>query len=252
MSRRTGFTLIELMIVIAIIAILAAILLPVFAKVREKARSANCQANLKQIGLAITMYANDYDETLPDSQPLFCMLPTATNGRRSNAWQGAIMPYVKNIRIFVCPSRPSLKPVQVNYGTDAADATDLTGYAYNGAYWGPLGTACPFDYPASGDDGYSGLDHYVALSSIGDPSRTVMVTDSPTDGSDEIGDGDTTYDGVRATSTVWQMYVNSGYTQYYPESRHNNGFNVLYADGHVKFKQTNTLLDGEFTIQETD
>jgi prepilin-type N-terminal cleavage/methylation domain-containing protein len=64
-KKREGFTLIELLVVTAIIAILAAILFPVFARAREKARTANCQSNLKQQALAVLMYAQDYDETLP-------------------------------------------------------------------------------------------------------------------------------------------------------------------------------------------
>jgi len=66
---RRGFTLIEMLIVIAIMAILAAILFPVFAKAREKARQAACSSNLKQIGLAVMMYISDYDQVLPDPNP---------------------------------------------------------------------------------------------------------------------------------------------------------------------------------------
>ena len=68
MIRRRGFTLIELLVVIAIIAILAAILFPVFAQAREKARSATCLSNNKQIGLAVAMYIQDYDSTYPSQK----------------------------------------------------------------------------------------------------------------------------------------------------------------------------------------
>ena len=65
MRKQFGFTLIELLVVIAIIAILAAILFPVFAKAREKARGAACASNTKQIGTALQMYTQDYDERTP-------------------------------------------------------------------------------------------------------------------------------------------------------------------------------------------
>ncbi|MDR3707388.1 MAG: DUF1559 domain-containing protein [Capsulimonadaceae bacterium] len=90
-----GFTLIELLVVIAIIAILAAILFPVFATAREKARQTACLSNLKQIGLAVVQYEQDYDESAP------CGV-SQTN--KLMGWGGNLYPYVKSTAVFVCPS----------------------------------------------------------------------------------------------------------------------------------------------------
>ena len=86
---RRGFTLIELLVVIAIIAILAAILFPVFAKAREKARQASCQSNLKQIALAILMYADDNDGNGPISHAAGCF--TDGTGRTSGGFCNAAL-----------------------------------------------------------------------------------------------------------------------------------------------------------------
>lgn len=105
-QRKTGFTLIELLVVIAIIAILAAILFPVFARAREKARQASCQSNLKQIGIAVLMYAQDYDERVLKQQPCWNGTNAWPNG--SARWWEAIQPYVKNTQLIVCPSASNL------------------------------------------------------------------------------------------------------------------------------------------------
>jgi prepilin-type N-terminal cleavage/methylation domain-containing protein len=114
MQRRKGFTLIELLVVIAIIAILAAILFPVFAQAREKARESTCVSNCRQIGTALQMYAQDYDERYPFlSYPDPAVTPRSVFNtwycqnnqyRCSYTFADMLMPYVKNIQIFSCPS----------------------------------------------------------------------------------------------------------------------------------------------------
>ena len=104
-STRRGFTLIELLVVIAIIAILAAILFPVFAKAREKARQASCLSNVKQIGLGMLQYAQDYDERFPHTGWSPTEQPTWPNGQvGGNPWHVRIYPYINNVQVFNCPS----------------------------------------------------------------------------------------------------------------------------------------------------
>ena len=122
-QSRAGFTLIELLVVIAIIAILAAILFPVFQKVRENARRASCQSNLKQIGLAIIQYNQDFDETMP------------TNG--CGGWANQVQPFIKSTGVMRCPD-------------DSSTATNIS-YAMNiWLCWNPGNiTLAQFNSPAS-------------------------------------------------------------------------------------------------------
>lgn len=96
---RRAFTLIELLVVIAIIAILAAILFPVFAQAREKARQATCLSNVKQIGLALGMYTQDYDSTLPAQKG-----DGVTVGGTKQNYYDSLNVYTKNQAIWLCPS----------------------------------------------------------------------------------------------------------------------------------------------------
>src|SRR5262249_44741707 len=95
-QRRKGFTLIELLVVIAIIAILAAILFPVFAQAREKARAISCLSNARQIGTGITMYSQDYDETIVPWLQMTGLPRNDTARQDYNSWVDLLQPYIKN------------------------------------------------------------------------------------------------------------------------------------------------------------
>jgi prepilin-type N-terminal cleavage/methylation domain-containing protein len=97
-TRRSAFTLIELLVVIAIISILASMLMPTFSRAREQARKIVCVSNLNQLGTAIQMYTQDWDETYPSGHPVWA--PSNYTPRLVNV----IDPYVHNLQVWSCPS----------------------------------------------------------------------------------------------------------------------------------------------------
>jgi len=132
--KRTGFTLIELLVVIAIIAILAAILFPVFARAREKARQSSCLSNLKQVGTAMMMYVQDYDERYGQSM-------SGTSAGTFTPYH-MLMPYMKNQQILQCPSnKDEITAAGINAVLGALGAPPLapgftgTSYIFNTAVW---------------------------------------------------------------------------------------------------------------------
>jgi prepilin-type N-terminal cleavage/methylation domain-containing protein/prepilin-type processing-associated H-X9-DG protein len=110
-SGQAAFTLIELLVVIAIIALLAAILFPVFAAARAKGRQTVCLSNLRQVGMGIRMYADDYDGIMPES--------THTGGgSQERCWIFQLKPYVASCDdIRICPSDPKGRGRRENDGT---------------------------------------------------------------------------------------------------------------------------------------
>jgi len=202
---RRGFTLIELLVVIAIIAILAAILFPVFAKAREKARSASCLSNEKQLALAMLQYSQDYDETFPGMGNATISTPVVPEDPRFNAhdpganppatadyyytsWASAIYPYIKNVQIYLCPST-TYACYRVAYG--------VPGSGINATQTGTVGI---FGRPSQGD--------------IKRPAEILMIGEKGTGGGNQ--------------------YILSG--QYYAgRMNHNDGSNCAFFDGHVKW-----------------
>jgi len=124
MRNAKGFTLIELLVVIAIIAILAAMLFPVFARAREKARQASCKSNLRQIGVAMELYVQDYDE----------LFPYADDWCGSRRLPVVLRPYTKCPEIWHCPSDGGFPPFDMKCCFDSAG----TSYAWPGlgCTWG--------------------------------------------------------------------------------------------------------------------
>ena len=198
-SRRRGFTLIELLVVIAIIAILAAILFPVFAQARAQARKTTCLSNHKQIGLAILMYTQDYDETFPLAYRQDDGDPSAFWTGVMRTWQNDVQPYSKNYAILICPDSrwPQSDPTQyldpfLNYWMvpRAADAgmTNFNDNYYSNlaAGFGGAGQTA-FDgitgvyASAAGTDNWAGglvTSQSSTLASIGVPSDMTLMGDS--------------------------------------------------------------------------
>ena len=248
-SMKKGFTLIELLVVIAIIAILAAILFPVFAQAREKARQTSCLSNCKQIGTALQLYVDDYDETYPCagnlnmsivswadwsiySHPEMKAYPghhAKTNtsiswakwGDQYYTWADAIFPYVKNLSMYVCPSSKGSKYKNVD-GLDGM----LLGYAVNGNLYGmgSSGAKSGCDYINDG------LVYVHSMSEINNPSETVFVTDCPQSLEYNCSP---MYTCLFNTKSKFDWGGDCGRASV--AQRHNTGCNFTMLDGHAKF-----------------
>jgi len=182
---KSAFTLIELLVVIAIIAILAAILFPVFAQAREKARQITCLSNEKEIGLAITMYLQDYDGSYPQSNDLNYV-----------QWYNWVYPYVKNGEaggtyyygkggLWNCPSFPLTKANQgqgQNYGVN--DSLFVNNYPGTGPG--------PQPYPTQNE------------TVVSSPSETILLVEKGANGDNW------SYEQFLVTQAWWATSVMTG------------------------------------------
>lgn len=196
-GRQFGFTLIELLVVIAIIAILAAILFPVFARAREAARRTSCKSNLRQIGLSVGMYAQDYDERLPGGFNWLAFNdPTGVTSK--------LVPYVKNNQVWICPDDSSWAS-----GTHHESYGTMFDTWYDTYYW---------DTTTGGDQtkrpGQNACLQYVSLAAVQFPADKGVFMD-------ECG---------------WhQSCQNCVLIQSGGQLLENASRNIVYLDGHAKF-----------------
>ena len=203
MKKSSKFTLIELLVVIAIIAILAAMLLPALSAARERARTASCVSNMKQLGLATTMYSDAYDE--------YTMMRGYDNSSRWMQLLDAFVPTIdrgKGIGVMLpvlgCPSDTNFNYTYVS-GSGASNGNNNPSFGLTDK--------------ASTSSAANGPKY--TLAQIKEPAQRVYFTDTFHKGSSDDPQsqlGDVSYMIAGGTSIA---------------SRHANGCNVLWMDGHV-------------------
>ena len=255
--RRLAFTLIELLVVIAIIAILAAILFPVFSQARAKARQASDLSNLKQIGVAALMYAQDYDETLA---PAWIHYPDASCTPGPVVYFGALVqPYVKSEKVFLSPQHvftgddpapegycyprminktPSGKSLRFSYAVNSVSVWNFTtwkdGNQSQSAHRGITGLAT------------SGLD--TRLAELEDASNTIYVIDAHC--LDLWSDGHLDYPVGRLRNNTWTCVGRGWGGDPERNAFFNNRNNLVWADGHASSKVHGQTSAHEWTIQD--
>lgn len=242
---RSAFTLIELLVVIVIIATLAAILFPVFAQSRERARRTACASNLRQVGLGLLMYAQDYDERLPTD----VAAPPIHGGNSTQVpFDSLVAPYIKNDALYSCPA-DALRRRGDNF---VWDGTYRAGAKRSYAIVGRLTTQESFD-KGEKDDRNTGMWGHV-LAQVDQPADTIAVVESyatfQADGSsDSVISG---FPGsVLAACDTWKLPgrlkpsnvpadnlkpCDNAYTSpgNHASSGHQGFGNYAFADGHVR------------------
>jgi len=242
-SLRKAFTLIEMLVVVAIIALLAAILFPVFSSAREKGRQAACESNLKQIGEGLIQYNQDYDEY----EPYIAFWGGGSGTTYEAGWQDAVFPYVRAEAVFDCPDEGITSAYAYQY---KGGQSKLGSYLANCAfpkedYFGSPDTGMhgPFKEPLS----FADMVPAVTLPEMTSPSTLAFC-----------------FDGSGRLNGTWDNPPNNGFAPYdddpndlctskiidgvpgaYDQActqggndfitcRHTSEVNILWCDGHCK------------------
>jgi len=240
-TQKQAFTLIELLVVIAIIAILAAILFPVFAAAREKARQTSCASNMKQLGLGMIQYVQDYDEVL---------VPTSFNWGASGNWTTFIYPYIKSTGVYNCPDDPGVSG-QTPW---TLSSTGYPSYQINYTCYGPDAEFFPpsEEWP---DRPIASGTKALNVSMEADPAGTIWMTEASRTGN-MVGqmnwEFDTRDNGNTApTPGCWDLTTSMNLSAKIPYFggdfgsmgfQHTGRSNFLFTDGHVKSLTPQTVL----------
>ncbi|MBB6052658.1 DUF1559 domain-containing protein [Armatimonas rosea] len=245
MQQKRGFTLIELLVVIAIIAILAAILFPVFAQAREKARQTSCLSNMKQIGTALMMYSQDYDEMIPGyrfayANPFAADTRVGANAKTATFTNQILQSYTKNDQIWRCPSKPNswvnidAAGAMGNAGSGFQSYGGQNSYAMNNyvfksnAGFALAAFEAPADTLAMVDASYYNALPRYACALRADPTGTLFVTAGTSYPNYWKNLGNSYWGFADLPNPTDQQAMDRG------KSRHSGVLNVIWLDGHAK------------------
>jgi prepilin-type N-terminal cleavage/methylation domain-containing protein len=237
--HKSGFTLIELLVVIAIIAILAALLLPALQAAKQKGQQISCVNNLKQLGLCLILYKDDYQG----------QLPTVEDSGMNDEWTWP--PQLRQFTtkgsttaVFRCPSAPDSAQWTPTFGSGAAaqngylaNEVALTAFSPTFMSYGYNGPGISFTLPLTG----LGFDKSFGIqneSSVVSPANLIAMADSNWN----------TNRGANFASGFWCAYIDGADPIQIPLDIHGNGgapggvVNVDFFDGHVQSMKRTDII----------
>jgi len=230
---RTGFTLIELLVVIAVIAILASLLLPVLSRTVERGRMAKCASNVRQMAMALSMYAGDYGFYPP------LQYPSSQPGAWPNSWYVALTPYLSSWKATSSPYQcPSFKYDFLTNGEPVFVHVGPYGYNGDGPYALSPGALTPEYFAAFG----SSKQFFVSDTKVVAPSRMIAIGDSlllwgsPT----RLITGSTALSYMSITDR--RKWPGFKYEMKAIAARHFGRFQIGFCDGHTQSSKYEDLF----------